>query len=112
MLAPTAASPPTCPVASSATTRSGHSAARGLPPPFGTKRRAFCFMRHQQHRRSHWPEKTDSIQARPRLNTLSLGLAIANAIALVASQDGEFTVFAWSSMHNMVHAHRLEALLN
>jgi len=34
-----------------------------------------------------------------------------NAITLVASQDGRFTVFAWSSMHQMVHAHRLEALL-
>ncbi len=34
-----------------------------------------------------------------------------NAIALVASQDGRFTVFAWSSMHGMVQAHRLEALL-
>ena len=34
-----------------------------------------------------------------------------NAIALVASQDGQFTVFAWSSMHNIVHAYRLESLL-
>jgi hypothetical protein len=34
-----------------------------------------------------------------------------NAIALVASQDGQFTVFAWSAMHNMVHAYRLETLL-
>ena len=34
-----------------------------------------------------------------------------DAIALVASQDGRFTVFAWSSLHEMVHAHRLEALL-
>jgi hypothetical protein len=34
-----------------------------------------------------------------------------DAIALVASQDGRFTVFAWSSVHGMVHAHRLEALL-
>jgi len=34
-----------------------------------------------------------------------------NAIAMVASQDGRFTVFAWSSAHGMVHAHRLEALL-
>ena len=34
-----------------------------------------------------------------------------NAIAMVASQDGQFTVFAWSSVKNMVHAHRLEALL-
>jgi Probable sensor domain DACNV len=34
-----------------------------------------------------------------------------DAIALVASQDGRFTVFAWSSVHGIVHAHRLEALL-
>jgi hypothetical protein len=34
-----------------------------------------------------------------------------DAIALVASQDGRFTVFAWSPLHGMVHAHRLEALL-
>jgi hypothetical protein len=34
-----------------------------------------------------------------------------DAIALVASQDGRFTVFAWSSHRQTVHAHRLEALL-
>lgn len=34
-----------------------------------------------------------------------------NAIALVASQDGQFTVFAWSPSKNIVHAHRLETLL-
>ena len=34
-----------------------------------------------------------------------------NSVALVASQDGRFTVFAWSTRHNMVHAHRLDALL-
>src|SRR5213594_2689038 len=34
-----------------------------------------------------------------------------DAIALVASQDGQFTVFAWSPLKNMVHAHRLDALL-
>ena len=34
-----------------------------------------------------------------------------NAVALVASQDGRFTTFAWSSAHQIVHAHRLEALL-
>lgn len=33
------------------------------------------------------------------------------AIALVASQDGRFTVFAWSAARQIVHAHRLEALL-
>jgi hypothetical protein len=34
-----------------------------------------------------------------------------DSIALVASQDGRFTVFAWSPDRQMVHAHRLEALL-
>jgi hypothetical protein len=32
-------------------------------------------------------------------------------IGLVASQDGRFTVFAWSPVHDMVHAHRMETLL-
>ena len=34
-----------------------------------------------------------------------------DAVALVASQDGHFTVFAWSPSEAMVHAHRVEALL-
>ena len=34
-----------------------------------------------------------------------------NAVALVASQDGRFTVFAWSPVRQIVHAYRLEALL-
>jgi hypothetical protein len=34
-----------------------------------------------------------------------------DAVALVASQDGRFTVFAWSACEDMVHAHRVEALL-
>jgi len=34
-----------------------------------------------------------------------------DAVALVASQDGRFTVFAWSACENMVHAHRIETLL-
>jgi hypothetical protein len=34
-----------------------------------------------------------------------------DAMALVASQDGQFTVFAWSPSDEMVHAHRIEALL-
>ncbi|HEV3059518.1 MAG TPA: hypothetical protein VGY48_14810 [Vicinamibacterales bacterium] len=34
-----------------------------------------------------------------------------DALALVASQDGRFTVFAWSPCETMVHAHRVEALL-
>ncbi|HKO61159.1 MAG TPA: hypothetical protein VJV03_08380 [Pyrinomonadaceae bacterium] len=34
-----------------------------------------------------------------------------DSIALVASQDGRFTVFAWSPCEQMVHAHRVESLL-
>ncbi len=34
-----------------------------------------------------------------------------NSVALVASQDGRFTVFAWSPCEGMVHAHRVETLL-
>jgi hypothetical protein len=34
-----------------------------------------------------------------------------DAMALVASQDGRFTVFAWSPCEQMIHAHRIEALL-
>ena len=34
-----------------------------------------------------------------------------DAIALVASQDGRFTIFEWSLADAMVHAHRIEALL-
>ena len=33
------------------------------------------------------------------------------ALALVASQDGRFTVFAYSPCEGMVHAHRIDTLL-
>lgn len=33
------------------------------------------------------------------------------AVALVASQDGHFTVFTWSAAKELVHAHRVETLL-
>lgn len=34
-----------------------------------------------------------------------------NAFALVASQDGRFTIFGWSPCEMMVHAHRIDTLL-
>ena len=34
-----------------------------------------------------------------------------DGVALVASQDGRFTVFAWSPCEESVHAHRVETLL-
>ncbi len=33
------------------------------------------------------------------------------SLALVASQDGRFTVFAWSPCEELVHAHRVETIL-
>jgi hypothetical protein len=30
-----------------------------------------------------------------------------DALALVASQDGQFTIFAWSPCENIFHAHRI-----
>jgi hypothetical protein len=34
-----------------------------------------------------------------------------DSVALVASQDGPFTVFAWSRREDILHAHRVETLL-
>ena len=34
-----------------------------------------------------------------------------DALALVASQDGRFTIFKWSHREEFVHAHRVDALL-
>jgi hypothetical protein len=34
-----------------------------------------------------------------------------DTLALVASQDGRFTLFAWSPGQEIVHAHRVETLL-
>ncbi len=34
-----------------------------------------------------------------------------DAIAMVASQDGRFTIFKWAASESLVHAHRVEALL-
>jgi len=34
-----------------------------------------------------------------------------DAVAFVASQDGRFTLFAWSPDQETVHAHRIEVLL-
>lgn len=34
-----------------------------------------------------------------------------DAVALIASQDGRFTIFEWSAHESMVHAHRVEVLL-
>jgi hypothetical protein len=59
-----------------------------------------------------------AIRIHPAQNGGSRHLAAAqfvsdqhDAVALVASQDGQFTVFAWSEQLKMVHAHRIDVLL-
>jgi hypothetical protein len=34
-----------------------------------------------------------------------------DTVALVAPQDGAFTIFSWSAPEDAVHAHRVETLL-
>jgi len=34
-----------------------------------------------------------------------------DTLALVASQDGRFTIFSWSPCEDMVHAHQVDTLL-
>lgn len=60
----------------------------------------------------------EAVSAHPSLNGGTRHLAAAqfvhdqpNAIALVASQDGRFTIFSWSVCEEVVQAHRIDALL-
>jgi hypothetical protein len=59
-----------------------------------------------------------AVKVHPAQNGGSRHLAAAqfvndqhDCVALVASQDGQFTVFAWSKQLSMVHAHRIDVLL-
>jgi hypothetical protein len=45
------------------------------------------------------------------LSAAQFALDQRDALALVASQDGRFTAFAWSPCEGMVRAHRVESLL-
>jgi len=45
------------------------------------------------------------------LSAAQFGQDQRDSVALVASQDGRFTVFAWSPPQEMVHAFRIESLL-
>ena len=80
-------------------------------------------------RREGWPrveqvvysepvEGTESILVHPstlggtrHLSAAQFGQDQQDSVAMVASQDGRFTVFAWSTQRQVVHAHRVEALL-
>ena len=45
------------------------------------------------------------------LSAAQFALDQHDALALIASQDGRFTLFAWSPCAEMVQGHRVEALL-
>ena len=45
------------------------------------------------------------------LSAAQFALDQPDSVVLVASQDGRFTLFAWSPCEGVVHAHRVEALL-
>jgi hypothetical protein len=45
------------------------------------------------------------------LSAAQFALDQPDSLALVASQDGRFTIFAWTPCEEAVHAHRVEALL-
>ena len=80
-------------------------------------------------RREGWPRVEQVIHSEPvegvesvvvhpsslggtrHLSAAQFGQDQQDSVALVASQDGRFTVFAWSSQRQAVHAHRVEALL-
>ena len=51
------------------------------------------------------------VEQQGRIRTHGVVFDQRDASALVASQDGHFTIFQWSPCEEMVHAHRVEALL-
>lgn len=61
----------------------------------------------------HSPSVTHPLQlgGTRHLSAAQFVLDQRESVALVASQDGRFTVFTWSLQGEMVHAHRVEALL-
>jgi hypothetical protein len=61
--------------------------------------------------RAMWHEAPARLGGTRHLSAAQFVYDQRNAVALVASQDGHFTIFRWSSAEGMVHAHRVEALL-
>lgn len=59
------------------------------------------------------PERVDPgrLGGTRHLSAAQFALDQPESLALVASQDGRFTIFAWSPCEGTVHAHRVEALL-
>jgi hypothetical protein len=81
------------------------------------------------HRRPGWPQVEQVLQTEPiegseahtvppvqtggtrHLSAAQFVHDQRDSAALVASQDGRFTIFEWSPCHQTVHAHRVESLL-
>jgi hypothetical protein len=61
--------------------------------------------------RAMWHESPARFGGTRHLSAAQFVFDQHDAVALVASQDGHFTIFRWSEAEAMVHAHRVEALL-
>ncbi len=61
--------------------------------------------------RASWHEAPARLGGTRHLSAAQFVFDQHDAVALVASQDGHFTIFRWSDGERMVHAHRVEALL-
>jgi len=61
--------------------------------------------------RAMWHETPARLGGTRHLSAAQFVFDQHDAVALVASQDGHFTIFRWSDAEGMVHAHRVEALL-
>ncbi|HEY0672737.1 MAG TPA: hypothetical protein VGD27_10740 [Longimicrobiales bacterium] len=57
------------------------------------------------------PRSASELGGTRHLSAAQFAFDQRDAVALVASQDDRFTIFAWSSTHEMVSAHRVDALL-
>jgi hypothetical protein len=61
--------------------------------------------------RPKWHEAPARLGGTRHLSAAQFVFDQPGAVALVASQDGHFTIFRWSEAEGAVHAHRVEALL-
>jgi len=61
--------------------------------------------------RAMWHEAPARLGGTRHLSAAQFVFDQHDAVALVASQDGHFTIFRWSDTEGLVHAHRVEALL-
>jgi len=61
--------------------------------------------------RAMWHEAPSRLGGTRHLSAAQFVFDQHDTVAMVASQDGHFTIFRWSDAEQLVHAHRVEALL-